>query len=220
LEKTVKKLWYAEISTTSWNIPEHCTQISQYELAQFGNNGYTRNTIYDITIISNLTLGRIAPHMDSSIVFARWRQCAPPSSTPHPHRIGTGPCCMSRFELNWVYCPSDSRTWPGTSWAGHLSPSKLPYSRLVSWIPNPIWNMVLESTSKTASRLVQRVQPPLQGSRSWQTDRLTDRHTLLRLVLHLQRTVLAWTESPPSVSDWTEPNCSNRPTPHLPGNAA
>jgi len=58
------------------------------------------------------------PHTDGSLVFARWRQCAPPSSTPnwHPHRCFS---LLSRVES------IDRRTRPGLFWACPFLPSKV-----------------------------------------------------------------------------------------------
>jgi len=58
------------------------------------------------------------PHMDDSLVFARWRQCAP-RSTPnwHPHRC---------FSLLSRVASIDSLICPDMFWADPFSPSKLP----------------------------------------------------------------------------------------------
>jgi len=116
--------------------------------------------IHTFTYISNLTLGRIAAtHGRLNCIRQMAPMCTPFSthrsaSAPY-QRTGTAPSPLSYFEY------FDRRTCPVMSLACPFSPSKL--SLYVLGPP--------ESTSQTASW---SVQPFLQGSRSWQTDRQTD----------------------------------------------
>jgi len=107
-------------------------------------------------------------HWNGSVIFARLR---PPLVHPsrYPHRYRFCPL-LSRSEY------IDRRTCPGTpgmSSAGRFLPSKLPLHVWVSGSQSIRGSFgPPESTYQTAPR---SVRPFLCGSRSWQTDRLTDR---------------------------------------------
>jgi len=60
------------------------------------------------------------PHMNGSIVLARWRKYAPRRVQFSQHAIVPVLPLLSRFEY------IDRRTCVGMSWADSFSPSKLP----------------------------------------------------------------------------------------------
>jgi len=98
--------------------------------------------------------------MDDSAVFARCQQCDRIHLNQHIGR--TGSAVPSAAKSLWVYRPPDIAG--NMSWAGALTPSKLP---LRAWESGPhlIHASVgpPDSVSQTASR---SVQPFLEGWRS------------------------------------------------------
>ena len=106
------------------------------------------------------------PHTDGSVVFARFRQCTP--QLVHSNR-------QQRSEALIHFEYIDRQICPVMTWAGPFWPRKLPFHALGSELPHLIHGSFVqpESTSQTASW---PVQPLLQHSRSWETDRQkTDR---------------------------------------------
>jgi len=108
------------------------------------------------------------PLTNGSVVFARWRQCAPPSSTP---QLASAPCrhCALLSRFAFIY----SRKYPDKSWVGPFRPQNCSFTR-GDLGPHLIHDSLLplESTSRTESR---SVQPFCRThSRDRQSDRQTD----------------------------------------------
>ena len=112
--------------------------------------------------------------MDGPIVFARWHQCVPPSSTC----ILGPPVSTSQMASRSVQLVLHG-SWQGVPIlynGSQVSPSKLPLhmgAKKQTWFPG-----LPEFKTQTASQLV---QPFLQGSlhhRDRQSDRQTDEATL------------------------------------------
>jgi len=106
--------------------------------------------------------------MDGSTVFARWRQCAPPSNTcfhgPTPFHIpnnfSIGSAVFAQFKADSPYT---------LQWAAP-SPLKFPlHMGCGIWPPSNTWFLGPPGSRTQISSGSH--QPFLQGSRSWQTDR-------------------------------------------------
>jgi len=120
------------------------------------------------------------PHMDGSVVFSRWRQCAlhliHASLSPSESTIQTASRSVQRFlHSSWQAVPILIQ------WAAF--PSELPLAHGGSW-PWGIWTLIYaflgspESTTQTASRSVQPFFAGLTIVTDRQTDRQTDHATL------------------------------------------
>jgi len=120
---------------------------------------------------SNLTKGASPPHMDGSIVFARWRHMhprliygslGPPESTCRTSRLVQPFCTAHCRRFLYGYYTMDRL----------FSRQACPFARGI-WAPSNTWFL-----------WVNRVHNPngisisfLQGSLLWQTDRQTDNAT-------------------------------------------
>jgi len=109
----------------------------------------------------------LPPHMDGSVIFARWRQCDLLAMGSRVH-IPNGIAISSAV---FAYLAAES---PYTlQWVAH-SPSKLPlaWGYLDSHLIHG--SLVFHRTSQP-KRHLDRFKWFLRGSRQWQNDRQTDR---------------------------------------------
>jgi len=126
---------------------------------------------------SNLTKAASPPHMDSSVVFDRWRQCAPPSNT-----CFRGPTCpYAKQHVDWLSCVCTAQgresLYCTIRYGPPISPSKLslyiggsgPHDLIRGSFGPP------QYTTQTASRSVQRFCRARDRNR--QTNRQTDHAT-------------------------------------------
>jgi len=114
-------------------------------------------------------------HTDGSIVFARRRQCAPPSNRLYMVHGPTTYTQHLKLHLDRFsrLCTAHGRGYLySTIGAPSLLPQNSPFASGISTLSNTWLFGPIQLTLQTASR---SIQPFLQGLRSWQTDTQTSR---------------------------------------------
>ena len=107
-------------------------------------------------------------HMDGSVVFARWRQCALISNTWFLDPPDSASQTASQSVQPFLHSSRQRPESPYTlQWATPFPPQNCPF---------PLWDL---------DPIKYVFQPFLQGSRSWPTDRQTDHATSSATIAHI-----------------------------------
>jgi len=118
--------------------------------------------------------------MDGSIIFARWRQCA-----PHLIRASLGPpesTFQTAPQSAKPFCTDHGKVSPYFKMSCSFRPQNNAFTRRL-WTPSN--TLLLGSLEFISQTTPWSVQPFLPGSQLWQTDRQTDRPCYSITVVHI-----------------------------------